>query len=76
MRSRKILKTVSAISRLDFILVNEAYNLEKVHGYFLSALTKAKVNDEWKYNSDLSDDEKVLVDDDIKKTVLTLIKKI
>ncbi len=73
---RKITKIVSAGSELKVRLVNEINKLEKSKGYFLAALMEAKVDDEWiKYN-ELDEDVLVKLDNDLYKSIKSLLESI
>lgn len=73
-RKKKII--FSAESKLKARIVNKINKLETVPGYFLSAIMQVKINGKWKNHNDLSDEEKIKIDNDLYKSIDMLLKKI
>ena len=73
---RTVTKVIGANSKLEVRLVDKIYKLETVPGYFLSALMEAKVNGEWKKYNDLDEETLVKLDNDLYKSIKTLLENI
>ena len=75
-RGREVKKVFGAESYLNVRLVNKIHKLEKVPGYFLSALMEANVDNEWVPYNDLDDETLVRLDKDLYFSITLLLKNI
>lgn len=73
---RGTIHLVAAESKLNARLVDKVYKLETVPGYFLSAIMQVKVNNRWIYSSDLTIEQSIIADDDLKKSIVSLFDKL
>ena len=73
-RMRK--RIISAQSKLEARLVNKIYKLHECPGYFLAALIEVKIDNEWIPYNDLTDDQLIGLDTDLKKSIISLLKEI
>lgn len=73
---REIVKVIGSSSKVEMKLVDKVNKLETVPGYFLSACTEVKLNGKWIPFNDLTDQEKVKVDEDVYKSISNLLKNI
>jgi len=73
-RMRK--RVISAASKLESRLVNKVYKLDKCPGYFLAALMEVKIDDEWVPYNDLTEDQLIGLDIDLKESIISLLKEI
>ncbi len=73
---RRITKIVSAGSKLKVRLVNEINKLEKSKGYFLGALMEVEVDNEWVKYNELDEDTLVKLDNDLYKSIKSLLELI
>ena len=48
----------------------------KAPGYFFNAMTKMNINGEWKYYSDLSEEDLINLDSDFKRSISSLFEKL
>jgi len=51
------------------------YNTTRTPGYFLADMMKVNIGGEWKYYSDLSEEELIQQDSDIKRSINNLLMK-
>lgn len=72
--ARNKLQVYASQSSLPARLVSEVRGLEKVPGYPLSAITQVLVDNEWVHYTELSEDQKVSADHDLKASILGLLE--
>lgn len=72
---RETIKAFSTYADLDLKLVNEINKLETSPNFFLAAICKAKVGDEWIFYNDLSDEQKNALDIDIEEAMKALLEE-
>lgn len=75
---RDMIKSLAASSKMNLKLVNKVTDLDKVPGYFLSAITEANVNGSWIPYTKLTEEETLEMEKDVKNSLvkmLTLITK-
>ena len=70
---RNTTKVLSSESKLETRLVNKS-NKEIVKGYFLSSIMKVKINDEWVYHNDLTEEQLIEIDGDLHESIKILLK--
>lgn len=73
---RIVVKVLGAESELKVRLVNKINKLETVPGYFLSAIMEAQVDGKWVPYNELNEDAMRKLDDDLFKSITTLLKNI
>lgn len=73
-RMRK--RVLSAESKLEARLVNKIYKLNECPGYFLASLMEVKIDNEWIPYNDLTDDQLIDLDIDLKRSIISLLKEI
>ena len=73
-RMRK--RILSAESKLEARLVNKIYKLNECPGYFLAALMEVKIDNEWIPYNDLTEDQLIDLDIDLKRSIISLLKEI
>ena len=75
-KERNIIQSIAAGSKMKLKLVDKIVGLEKVPGYFLSAITEAYVNDSWIPYTKLTEEQEIEVDVDLKKSILQMLDTI
>lgn len=73
-RMRK--RIISAASKLEARLVNKIYKLDQCPGYFLAALMEVNINNKWIPYNDLTENQLINLDNDLKKSIISLLKDI
>lgn len=71
---RTVKKVFGAESYLSLRIVDRINKLETVSGYFLSALTEAKINNRWIPYNDLDEEKLLELDEDLNSSIRLLLK--
>lgn len=69
------IKIVAGESKLESRLVNKINKLEKSPGYFLSAIMEVKIDNNWISYNDITEEQQVKLDFDLKKSILKLLNE-
>lgn len=72
---RKTIDIIASNSKLEVRLVDYAVNQEKVPGYFLAAIMQMRLDGEWHNYTELSDQQLIEGDADIKASITSLFEK-
>jgi len=73
---RNLTKIVSGESVLEARLVNKVNKLETVPNYFMGAIMQVKINDEWIFWNDLTDEQLIESDVDLYKSISKILNEI
>ena len=73
---RKRVTIVASSSELHTRLVDTPRKPELAVGYFLSAIMQLEIDGEWIYNTELSEELQTKADEDLKVSILSLLKEV
>jgi inosine/xanthosine triphosphate pyrophosphatase family protein len=73
---RNFTKIVASESKLETRLVNHINKLETIPGYFLGAITQVKVDNEWIFWNDLTDEQLIKADIDLYNSISKLVQEL
>ena len=73
---RESISLVSALSTLSCRLATNVKNQDKYKGYFLAAMMEVKIQGKWKHYTELSDEELVEADTDLRDSIISLLGRV
>lgn len=73
---RSLITLYSSQSKLKTRMVDTVVRPELVPGYFMSAMMEVNLDGKWVHFMDLSDEQKILADADIKQSIKGLLERI